>query len=139
MTKKFLIIFTLWLLSVLLTAIWTFENPEKVEKIKSFFKKKQVAEVAVSKSETQKFLANSFTVEANKVLKLKDKTAFVIYNGSNDTFDERKIEIYTQSGTLVKNLKSKKINFPKYFTLQRNGGVKTIISFNEKKNSTYFF
>ena len=133
MAKKFIIIFTLWLLTVLLTAIWTFENPEKVEKIKSFFKKKQVAEVAVSKSETQKFLANSFTVEANKVIEFKDKTAFVIYNGFNDNFDERKIEIYTQSGTLVKNLKSKKINLPKYFTLQRNGGVKTIISFNEKK------
>ena len=133
MTKRFLIIFTLWLLSVLLTAIWTFENPEKIEKVKSFFKKKQIEEVSVPKSETQKFLANSFTVEVNKVLEFKDKTAFVIYNGSNDNFDERKIEIYSQSGTLVKNLKSKKINLPNYFTLQRNGGVKTIISFNEKK------
>jgi len=132
-TKRFLIIFTLWLLSVLLTAIWTFENPEKIEKVKSFFKKKQIEEVSVPKSETQKFLANSFTVEVNKVLEFKDKTAFVIYNGSNDNFDERKIEIYTQSGNLVKNLKSKKINLPNYFTLQRNGGVKTIISFNEKK------
>ena len=123
----------MWLLSVLLTAIWTFENPEKIEKVKSFFKKKQIEEVSVPKSETQKFLANSFTVEVNKVLEFKDKTAFVIYNGSNDNFDERKIEIYTQSGNLVKNLKSKKINLPNYFTLQRNGGVKTIISFNEKK------
>ena len=43
------------------------------------------------------------------------------------------MEIYTQTGTLIQNLKSKKINFPKHFTLQRNGGVKTIISFNEKK------
>ena len=133
MAKKFIIIFTLWLLTVLLTAIWTFENPEKIEKVKSFFKKKQIEEVAVSESETQKFLANSFTVTANKVLELKDKTAFIIYDGYNDNFNERKIEIYTQSGTLVKNLKSKKINLPKYFTLQRNGGVKTIISFNEKK------
>ena len=33
----------------------------------------------------------------------------------------------------LKNLKSEKINLPKYFTLQRNGGVKTIISFNDKK------
>ena len=39
MTKKFLIIFALWLLSILFTAIWTFENPEKIEKIKSEFKK----------------------------------------------------------------------------------------------------
>jgi glucose/arabinose dehydrogenase len=45
----------------------------------------------------------------------------------------KKIEIYTQSGTLIKNLKSEKINLPNHFTLQRNGGIKTIISFNKKK------
>ena len=133
MIKKFIIIFVLWLLTVLLTAIWTFENPEKIEKIKSFFKKKQIIEIEVSESEIQKFIANSFTVEAKKVLKLEDKTAFVIYNGFNDNFNEAKLEIYTQSGTLVKNLESKKINLPNYFTLQRNGGIKTIISFENKK------
>ena len=133
MTKKFIIIFALWLLTVLLTAVWTFENPEKIEKIKSFFKKKQIIEIEVSESEIQKFIANSFTVEAKKVLKLEDKTAFVIYNGFNDNFNEAKLEIYTQSGTLVKNLESKKINLPNYFTLQRNGGIKTIISFENKK------
>ena len=99
----------MWLLTVLLTAIWTFENPEKIEKVKSFFKKKQIEEVSVTESETQKFLANSFTVDVNKVLELKDKTAFVIYNGFNDNFNEAKLEIYTQSGTLVKNLESKNI------------------------------
>ena len=120
----------MWLLTVLLTAIWTFENPEKVEKIKSQLKKKQVVEIKISDNETQSFVANSFNVGVKKVIKLKDKTAFVIYNGFNDNFDEKNIEIYTQSGTLIKNLQSKKINLPNHFTLQRNGGVKTIISFN---------
>ena len=133
MTKRFIIIFTLWLLTVLLTAIWTFENPEKVEKIKSQLKKKQVVEIKISDNETQSFVANSFNVGVKKVIELKDKTAFVIYNGFNDNFDEKNIEIYTQSGTLIKNLQSKKINLPNHFTLQRNGGVKTIISFNGKK------
>jgi hypothetical protein len=132
-TKRFIIIFTLWLLTVLLTAIWTFENPEKVEKIKSQLKKKQVVEIKISDNETQSFVANSFNVGVKKVIELKDKTAFVIYNGFNDNFDEKNIEIYTQSGTLIKNLQSKKINLPNHFTLQRNGGVKTIISFNGKK------
>ena len=133
MTKRFIIIFILWLLTVLSTAIWTFENPEKIEKIKSFFKKKQVVEIEVSENETQSFVANSFNVEIKKVLELKDKTAFVIYNQYNDVFDEKKLEIYTQTGTLIQNLKSTKINLPKHFTLQRNGGIKTIISFNDKK------
>jgi len=133
MIKKFLIIFALWLLSILLTAIWTFENPEKIEKIKSHFKKKQTVQVEVDEGEGQKFIANSFSVEVKKVLDFNDKTAFVSYNELADVFDKKKLEIYTQTGTLIQNLKSKKINFPKHFTLQRNGGVKTIISFNEKK------
>ena len=133
MTKKFLIIFALWLLSILFTAIWTFENPEKIEKIKSQFKKKQTVQVEVNEGEGQKFIANSFSVEVKKVLDFNDKTAFVSYNEFADVFDKKKLEIYTQTGTLIQNLKSKKINFPKHFTLQRNGGVKTIISFNDKK------
>tara|TARA_X000001036_G_scaffold91738_1_gene84133 strand:- start:1081 stop:2337 length:1257 start_codon:yes stop_codon:yes gene_type:complete len=132
-TKRFIIIIIFWLLTLLLTAIWTFENPEKIEKIKSFFKKKQEVNVETVESGVQKFLANSFTVEAKEILKLNDKTAFVIYNEFNDVFDRKKIEIYTQSGTLIKNLKSEKINLPNHFTLQRNGGIKTIISFNKKK------
>ena len=133
MTKKFLIIFALWLLSILFTAIWTFENPEKIEKIKSYFKKKQKVQVEAVVDDGQKFIANSFSIEVNKVLDFNDKTAFVIYNEFNDAFDQKKLEIYTQNGTLIQNLKSKKINLPKHFTLQRNGGVKTIISFNKKK------
>ena len=133
MTKRFIIIIIFWLSTLLLTAIWTFENPEKIEKIKSFFKKKQEVNVETVESGVQKFLANSFTVEAKEILKLNDKTAFVIYNEFNDVFDRKKIEIYTQSGTLIKNLKSEKINLPNHFTLQRNGGIKTIISFNKKK------
>ena len=133
MIKKFLIIFPLWLLSILFTSIWTFENPEKIEKIKSYFKKKQKVQVEAVEDDGQKFIANSFSIEVNKVLDFNDKTAFVIYNEFNDAFDQKKLEIYTQNGTLIQNLKSKKINLPKHFTLQRNGGVKTIISFNKKK------
>ena len=133
MTKNFLIIFILWLITILFTAIWTFENPEKIEKIKSHFKKKQTLQVEDVEDEGQKFIANSFSVEVKKVLDFNDKTAFVSYNEFADVFDKKKLEIYTQTGTLIQNLKSKKINFPKHFTLQRNGGVKTIISFNEKK------
>ena len=133
MTKKFLIIFALWLLSILFTAIWTFENPEKIEKIKSHIKKKQTVQVEAVEDDGQKFIANSFTVEVKKVLEFNDKTAFIIYNEFNEAFDHKKLEIYTQTGTLIQNSQSKKINLPNYFTLQRNGGVKTIISLNDKK------
>ena len=111
MIKNFLIIFILWLITILFTAIWTFENPEKIEKIKSHFKKKQTLQVEDVEDEGQKFIANSFSVEVKKVLDFNDKTAFVSYNEFNDVFDQKKLEIYTQTGKLIQNLQSKKINF----------------------------
>ena len=70
MTKKFIIIIIFWLLTLLSTAIWTFENPEKIEKVKSFFKKKQEVNLGSVEAGVQKFLANSFTVEAKEILRL---------------------------------------------------------------------
>ena len=133
MAKKFIIIFTLWLLTVLLTAIWTFENPEKIEIIKSKFKKEKIPEVKLSDKNTQEFIANSFSVKVEKVLDLSEKTAFMIYKDKKDIFDEKKLEIFTQNGVMIKNLEPKKINLPDNFTLQRNGGIKTIISYKEKR------
>ena len=49
--------------------------------------------------------ANSFELNIKKVLDFKDKTAFVAYNNTTGNFDIKKLEIYTQSGNLIKNLK----------------------------------
>ena len=73
MTKRFIIIIIFWLFTLLSTVIWTFENPEKIEKIKSFFKKKQEVNVETAGSGVQKFLANSFTVETKEILKFNDR------------------------------------------------------------------
>ena len=58
-------------------------------------------------------------------------------------FDPLNLIIFTQTGQKINKNKSEKINLPNHFTLQRNGGVKTIfyqkekafalISSNEKK------
>ena len=100
---------------------------------KSKFKKEKIPEIKLSDKNIQEFIANSFSIKAEKVLDLSEKTAFLIYKDKNDIFDEKKLEIFTQNGMLIKNLKPKKINFPDNFTLQRNGGVKTIISYKEKR------
>jgi len=42
MKKINFLIFITWILSIIVTALWTFENPEKVEKVKSYFKKKKL-------------------------------------------------------------------------------------------------
>jgi len=66
------------------------------------------------------------------VLEINEKTAFVIH-GNKKKFNTQDLEIYTQSGTLIKNLKSYRIRLPDHFTLQRNGGIKTIISYKGKR------
>lgn len=131
--KKFLIIFLVWFISIIYSIIWTFENPEKIEKIKSIVKKNKSAQVEVTQSKSQTFIANSFNVNVTQVLKVSDKTAFIINNSPEEDFNLINLDIYTQKGFLINNLKQKKIKLPNYFTLQRNGGVKTIISLEDKK------
>ncbi len=133
MKKYFFLILITWFFSILISIIWTFENPEKIEKIKSFFKKKKKVEISISKETAKEIIANSFTVNVQKILEIKDKTAFVIHDQKFKKFNIKNLEIYTQTGNLIKNLKSQKLNLPNNFTLQRNGGVKTIISYNDKK------
>ena len=100
--------------------IWAFENPEKIEKIKKDFKKNKKIESVTT--------ANSFDVSFSKVLNLDDKTAFLIYPEKNKKFNISNLTIYTQTGFVINSGITKKLNLPKYFTPQRNGGIKTIIS-----------
>ncbi len=125
--KKTLIIF-IWIFSILFSVIWTYENPDKIEKIKNNFKKKELSKIEVVNENIIEIVANSFNLEVKKILSLENKTAFIIHEHKAKKFDLKKLEIYTQNGNLIKNLTSEKINFPNYFTLQRNGGLKTIIS-----------
>ena len=129
--KKY-IFFFLWFMTIVFTAIWTFENPEKIEKIKSEFKKNKKIETKIVSSRGKNILANSFTVKLSQVLENDSKTAFVTYPSNVKKFDPLNLTIFTQSGIKIQRNESKKINLPNYFTLQRNGGVKTIFNFKEK-------
>ena len=120
----------MWLVSIIYSIIWTFENPEKIEKVKNIFKKNSEPKIEIIEDTQKKVIANSFTVNFTKILDFKDKTAFIIYPNNLDNFDKKNLNIYTQNGYVINNLESKKLNLPKNFTLQRNGGVKTIISIN---------
>ena len=131
--KKNIIITLLWSISLLYTTLWTFENPEKIEKVKNIFKKNSEPKINITKNDSKKIIANSFNLEISKILDVKVKTAFIIYPDKIKKFDKKNLNIYTQNGYVINNLNAKKINLPTNFTLQRNGGVKTIISFEDKK------
>ena len=140
--NKFLFIL-IWLLSLIIVSIYTYENPEKIEIIKNYFKKDKDAKVKLDKtliqkveSENklvQKVIANSFSVEFSKIISLSQRTAFVVHDENILNFDENYLKIYTQDGYLLKNFKSEKLNLPDAFTTEKNGGVKTIFIYNDNE------
>ena len=135
MNKQYLVrIFfvSIWLLTLALASFWGYENPEKIESIKSYFKKKIPPQVSIGKTDVKEVIANSFSVEISKIISLSGKTAFVVMDKNFSKFDESLIKIYTQNGYVVERFNSKKLNLPSSFTLQRNGGVKTVFFHKNK-------
>tara|TARA_B110001450_G_C17649766_1_gene492765 strand:+ start:1125 stop:2378 length:1254 start_codon:yes stop_codon:yes gene_type:complete len=131
MKKFYLGIF--WLLSIIFSIIWSYEHPEKIESLKSSFKKDKKPQIINIDSKVQTYIANSFEINSKKIIEFKEKTAFVIYPKKEKIFNKEKLKIYIQNGFIIENFKQNKLNLPKYFTLQRNGGIKTIISVGEDK------
>ena len=69
MIKKILVFTFIWIITILIAIVWTFENPEKVEIVKSIFEKEKIPEIKIPDKNTQEFIANSFSIKAEKVLK----------------------------------------------------------------------
>jgi len=122
-----------WILSIFISVIWSYENPEKIEILKNTFKKNKSPQIKNVDTKKLEFTANSFEVNLEKIINFKEKTAFIIYPKEEIKFNKEKLKIFSQNGYIIENFKQKKLNLPKYFTLQRNGGVKTIISVEDKK------
>ena len=135
MKKNYFLLFIIlfWILSLLLSTIWGYSNPEKIEILKSFYKKNKKPDLEIIQSNVKKIIANSFYVELSQIISLSEKTAFIVYEDNNSGFDENKLQIYTQNGYLIKNLKPEKLKLPGVFTMQRNGGVKTIFIYKNNK------
>jgi len=131
--KKFVILLAVITLSLLLGAIWGYSNPEKIEIFKSFFKQKTKPVITSVSDNIKTVRANSFSVSISEIVTISQKTAFVIYDENHSIFDKKKLKIYTQNGYLIENFESTKINLPKSFTMQRNGGVKTVFTQNNKQ------
>ena len=77
--KKILFIAS-WFLSLIIVSLYTYENPESIEKIKHYYKSKKEPKVQIEITNTEKIKANSFSVEFSKVISLSEKTAFIIHD-----------------------------------------------------------
>ena len=115
-----------WVLSLLIAILYTYENSEKLDVIKNRLKKNFTPDVKIDEEPPYTIIANSFHVKLSKVISLSEKTAFIIHDENILNFDEKALKIFTQNGYLIKNLKSEKLNLPENFTLEKNGGVKTV-------------
>ena len=129
--KKFLSIVFFWIITIFLSIIWTYENPEKIEKLKNIFKKNEIVVIEKIETDSKLFISNSFNLLVSKEILLKNKTAFITHP-LNEEFDPKKLNIYTQNGFKITNFTNQKLKLPDNFTLERNGGVKTIVSVKEK-------
>jgi Glucose/sorbosone dehydrogenases len=134
--KRIAIISLLWIISLLFAVIWSYENPENIEYFKNYIKKNKEIKAEKVDSAEEKIIANSFLVKLSQIISLSEKTAFVVYPDKKLKFDPKNLIIYSQNGFIMKNLKSEKLNLPREFTLQRNGGVKTVF-FSESESYAF--
>ena len=131
--KKLLFIL-IWLLSLIIISIYVNENPEKIEIIKKYFNKDKTPELILDDgAEIQRQPSNSFIIEFQKVVSLSEKTAFIVHDERIQDFDKNSLKIYTQNGYVANNLNFEKLNLPKAFTTEKNGGVKTIFIYNNRE------
>jgi hypothetical protein len=133
---KFFSLLSLWFLSLLAVSIYTYEHPEKIEEIKNLYKKNKKPKIEIkntNEEENFQFIANSYNVNVEKILSIENKTSFITYLDSykNFKFNSDNLTIFTQNGFKINKTISEKLNLPNYFTLERNGGVKTIIAFED--------
>lgn len=117
--KKIILISSIWLISIITSIIWTYENPERIEVVKNYFKKNKNIKIDTKKINEKIIIANSFSINLNKIISLSEKTAFVTHP-NNKEFNPENLVVYSQNGFILKKLQSKKLNLPSTFTLQRN-------------------
>ena len=124
MKKKFtkdLLLLLLWILTIIFTSVWIYENPEIVRIVKNYLKKNKIVK------------ANSFNVKIDKIISLSKRTAFILYEENLSKLDLSRVKIFTHDGYVIENSKFQKLNLPDSFTMEKNGGLKTVF-FNEGKS-----
>jgi len=137
--KKIIFKSLLFLLIISIGIFAGYENPQLVEipkkNIKYFLKKIGLVESFIPKQQEStkeelnqkdslELFANSFSLELKKIISLKGKTASIIFD-ENSNF-----KIFTQDGLELTKNEKKEINLPIDFTLENEGGVKSVFFVN---------
>ncbi len=97
--KKF-VFFLVWVSSLILASVYTYENPDKIDIIKYYFKSHLPSKIKFEKGTSQRALGNSFAVEFSQEISFSERTAFVVYDDNNFNFNKNLFRIYFQHGYL---------------------------------------
>ena len=130
--KKNFLFFLIWVVSVTISILYTYEHPETIDYIKNKIKNVKNPEF-IEKEDYLISVGNSFILEFSKEISTEKKTSFVLYDEKKKDFKKDILEIYFQNGYLFKNGKLEKLNLPENFTEDRNGGLKSIFIYKKNK------
>ena len=95
---KNLLLLILWIITIIFTSVWVYENPETVEILKNYFKKNKIVK------------ANSFNIKIDKIISLSERTAFILYEKNFSKFNPSLMKIFTHDGYIIENSKSQKFS-----------------------------
>ena len=95
--KNFLFIL-IWLASLIIISVYTYENPEKMDIVKYYFKSHIPSKIKFEKGPSQRSLGNSFAVEFSKEISFSEKTAFIVHDENVLNFNESSLKTYFQNG-----------------------------------------
>ena len=97
--RKFIFI-SIWLISLIIVSIGTYENPEMIDFIKENYnlQKYLPSKVKVKKGSPQDSLGNSFAVALSQEIYFPERTAFVIHDINVLNFNQNSLKIYFQNG-----------------------------------------
>jgi glucose/arabinose dehydrogenase len=125
-----------WFFSILISILWTYENPEKIEHIKDklnlYEPKNNFVDKTISNSNKEIFETNHFKLELEKIIEIEGKTSFLLNNSINKEFNINDVTVFTQEGFAIKKDEVKKLKINKNFTDDYNGGLKTVFFVNNK-------
>ena len=125
--------FFVFLIIILFSMLWAYENKDKIDSLKGKLKKfkKQSYSAEKSVEETINIEANAFNIEITKLFDLKDKTSFILYETNETRFNLNDIKVYLQNGYVVSKDKSEQLKLNNNYTLEFNGGLKSIFFMKE--------
>ena len=121
--------FFVFLIIILFSVLWTYENKDKIDSLKGKLKKFKKQSYSVEKSIEEKINveANAFNIEVTKLFDLKDKTSFILNETNENEFNFNDVKVYLQNGHVVSKEKSEQLKLNNNYTLEFNGGLKSII------------